>query len=520
MNSATNGLCEYWLQSVRRCSPVMDRALRNHADIAVIDYIDSVFRYSEHSFQPRSDLGDVLYDYVEPLLGQPLAEQVSEDLIRHPVVLTANHHGVDYFAQSVQGSLLFSMGKKQQAGVRTAPVFACGNIPLDNLTYPRGALIYQSDEAHRGPKKLPVFSNKVRRQPVSLVSGVDQTKVNDVIKRMAKTAQSEPGSGDSLTALMHILTEDYGSEAVCRHARYSDQSVIINHRIWQRLFTDQSLIPNLITLELEEIARRLLLKDLANSNSLIYQLLFRAEMRERLISSLDGVTGCWDVSQMSARRAYTNNGVALKTEGTGTFAFWGIDEANRRVPLFPEQQSQGAVLMGVSDSAQSQSLALEPDELINALKDRRLLPSLFSCFTVIALARGVSCLGGYYQAEYLPAIQKGVVDVLQTMAEQAGMKHVIDASYTEGYLSGMQMVMMEKSQTVYPVGPLEIIAAGGLSESDLTKMSNISVENAHLASLLETISDVVPKNDLTAEQVKVLLREQYSRLGGSVLLKH
>lgn len=520
MTKSADSLCDYWLRSVRERSPVMDKTLEDYAETSVTDYLNRVFRFSEQSYQPRSDLGEVLHDYIEPLLGPELAEQTAVDITKDPVVLTANHHGVDYFAQSVQGSLLFSLGKKQHAGVRTAPVFACGNIPLDNLTFPRGALIYQADTASPGPKKLAVFPNKVRRQPVSLVSGVDQKKVNEVIRRISKTKKVGCHHDGSLAALLEILADDYAADTSCKQIRYSDQSVIINHRVWQRLFADEQLMPDLITLELEEVARRLLLKDLTDSDSLIYQLLFSSAVREKLIPLLDGVTGCWNISKMRNRMAQDDSDTVLKTEGTGTFAFWGIDDANRRVPLFPEQQSESLILNGISDSGQSQVFSFAPDELIKALENRRLLPSLFSCFTVIALARGVSCLGGYYQAEYLPAIQAGVIEALQPEFEQTGMKHIIGASYTEGYLSGMQLIMTGREQSVYPAGPLEIISGGALSENDLNKMGNVSVGNAHLASLLETISDVVPASDLTAEGVRMLLREQYSRLSGSVLIRH
>jgi len=52
--------------------------------------------------------------------------------------LTANHHGVDFFAQSVQSSLLFALGNAGYDFPRkTVTVFSFGNISFNNLTYPK-----------------------------------------------------------------------------------------------------------------------------------------------------------------------------------------------------------------------------------------------------------------------------------------------------------------------------------------------------------------------------------------------
>jgi hypothetical protein len=68
---------------------------------------------------------------------------------------------------------------------------------------------------------------------------------------------------------------------------------------------------------------------------------------------------------------------------------------------------------------------------------------------------------------------------------------------SNSYLSGMQVVLNHyESEFLLPAGPVEIIATGGLSQSQLLRMHSTTVRDAHLAGLMETIPDFQPKGDL------------------------
>ena len=136
------GVAEQLLDAVRYQVPVVDKVLQSAGECTVSEYLQQICQVSQQSYQPRSDIAEVIYAYVAPLLGESMAERTAADFLRHPVALTTNHHGVDFCAQSVQGSLLFGLAKRQVEGITTIPVFSCANIPLNNLTYPRGALEY------------------------------------------------------------------------------------------------------------------------------------------------------------------------------------------------------------------------------------------------------------------------------------------------------------------------------------------------------------------------------------------
>ena len=512
-------MSENFLTRVRAEAPVVDSVLQEFSEAPIRHYLEHCSGYVEKTLQPRADLGEAVALYVEPLLGARLAERVARDLIQHPVVLTTNHHGVDYFAQSVQGSLLLGLAKKHFSEAATIPVFACGNIPLDNLTYPRGALLYGPVNGSGWPARIPFFSNKLRRQPVSKVRGLDPAMISQAAKRLGNLEPDSVLSQQQSGVLLELLEQEYSAPDIQALGSYSDQSVVLNNRIWQRMFNVGSQMPELVTLELEKITERLLAGDLQNEDSLLSRLLFDDTAMQRLWLQMDGITGCWQCELLEQRWQLRESPSDLKTQGCGSFVFWGVDERNRRIPLFPEWQQQGAVLRGCDDNGRSVCFALEPEIILNELKTGRLMPTLFTSFAVIALARGVTCLGGYYQGEYLQEIQYGITTVMRDIGQSEDAIALVDAVKTDGYLSGMQTILFDHGGALLPAGITEIIATGKINEAELKRISEITVGDAHRASLAETVPDLLGSHSLVPDELKDLAAEHFTTLSESIVLR-
>lgn len=510
-------LAEQLLSTVRRQAPVVDRVLSSAGDLSVAEYLQQICRVSQNSYQSCSDIAEVIHEYVEPLLGKQLAERTAADFLKHPVALTTNHHGVDFFAQSVQGSMLFGLAKRQVEGVSTIPVFSCANIPLDNVTYPRGALLYGTD-CNDGvwPLRIPFYSNKLRRQPVSRVKGLDTNMIKPVLKRVQEVAAQ--GTDSSLIeSLLQLIEDDYLSEEVQAQQSYSAQSVILNERIWSRLFTASAKMPKLVTIELEKLTQKLLLRDLRSSDSLV-SLLFDKRMISRLYQRLNSVAGCWDQGLLERRWEGRSVSEMKQMPGSGTFCFWGVDERFRRIPLMLIEDSGQRMLCGCDDNGVEYRYSLEAAALADAINQGQLMPSVFSCFLTISLARGVTCLGGYYQADYLPQMQQGVVDLLMQKG-QSQKAALVTESCTDGYLSGMQTIMIEQGNALLPAGPLEILATGEVSIEELKRISDINIRDAHSASLVETVADVLSGDEQKMDWRRTLACIQSEQLSDKVVIR-
>jgi hypothetical protein len=129
--------------------------------------------------------------------------------------------------------------------------------------------------------------------------------------------------------------------------------------------------------------------------------------------------------------------------------------------------------------------------LLEGLQQNQLLPSIFTSLLTLSLARGVVCAGGYFQCEYLPAMQRGLVGAMQAVDGYGDVARRISQVKTDTYLSGMIAVMRRtEAGHLVPAGPLEIIAGGGLDDEALLKMMALSLKDAHIGALAETIQDL------------------------------
>jgi len=274
--------------------PKVGRIIWQYGDLSLSEYVQTLVPEAGiPSYQSRKDLLEVVYHYIEPLLGPDAAKAAVQGLEAHPVVLAAPHFGVEYFAQTFQGRLIFSLSALKKH-ISTRLTFARGNIPLNNAVYPRGALIYKGrpENMDHLPRRLPIFPARLKRTIVSATPAFDRDMVDRAgasLSRMAEEQHIPPGVCDAL----HLILEDiYKSPSVLGLSSYSDQSVVVNQLIWKRIFKCMDKAPESICLEFERIAGRLLKVDLFNPQSLAGLILFDPDLRGHVLAELDGVGGC------------------------------------------------------------------------------------------------------------------------------------------------------------------------------------------------------------------------------------
>jgi hypothetical protein len=517
-------LTNVFLLAIRHLLPVVGRTLQLYGSMPLRAYLDHVVVRTPSSYQPRDEVADAVYRYAAPLLGQAAAEKVRSELRDCPVILTANHHGVDFFAQSVQSTLLF--GSRSLGGgvaATTVPVLACGSVPLNNVTYPRGALLYRSGAggSYEFPKRLPILPDRLKRRMVTQVPAFKEAMVQKAHAKIAQMSQDNEITEKTAKSLRRIFASDYRALEVIGHNEYSNQAVILNSRIWRRLFAEASQAPELAYLEMEKVTSNLLAADLRDSCSLAFAMIFDPQLRAHLLQELDGIRGCWNHHELVRRWANRHQKRQHSpAQSCGTFLFWGINEAGHRIALVPAKRDRQPLLCGVDDGGKTWEIALLPQEIIQGLREKRLLPSLFISFLVISLARGTTCVGGYYQADYLPLMQQGTVAVLSEHSGFEQAAQFVAKVPTACYLSGMQAVMCQHEDGgLVPAGPIEIIRSGGLTAVDLQRLLSLTVREAHIASLFETITDVAPEVAELPDWRRILAKESRELLWNKVVVK-
>jgi hypothetical protein len=489
-----DSLIEYYLAEIRKRVPIVDRTLELYGELPLSEYLDVVTKTASERYQSADDLGDAVYEYALPLLGEEVAAMAREELKQSPVVLTANHHGVDYFAQSVQGTLLFSQRKLPDGSpAKTVPIFACGSIPLDNMTYPRGALLYAT-EGSKLPLRLPLFPDRMKRKMVSEVAKVNEEMIARAEKVLRKRVVECSIPQQVASTLSSVFKKYNVNEESVAVAGYSEQSMLVNQFIWGEILGTLTTKPALVYMELEKIVSILLRKDLQNSDSLAHQLLFCSSLRENFLVGLDGIKGCWTKCELERRLTEKKDIRHQSSKASGTFMFWGVGDDGQKIPLLPIQEGTHCKLVGVDDSGEFWEIELTSSNLYEALHQGRLLPSVMACFIALTFARGVTCAGGYYQGDYLAEMREQLIFVLQQSKLSDRAISSIENAPIDSYLSGMQTVMYRTTNGgLMPAGPIEIIASGGVGDDELDRINNLTVAEAHAASLYETVNDVAPE---------------------------
>jgi Golgi nucleoside diphosphatase len=99
----------FYFDLVCKYAPVIKKSLVDYGNRSIADYVNAYSLPGEPGYQKKDDFFEQVYEYLVPLQGTVIARQAVQDLTETPWILTANHHGVDFFAQSVQSSLLFSL---------------------------------------------------------------------------------------------------------------------------------------------------------------------------------------------------------------------------------------------------------------------------------------------------------------------------------------------------------------------------------------------------------------------------
>ena len=501
--------------------PAVDALLARHESTKLRDYVDQLGLRKRPAFQCHQDFIEEVANYTGESLGSELGAAVAEELREMPQVLSANHHGIDFFAQSTQSNLLFSLRNRGDGTARkTIPVLACGTVPLNNLTYPRGLLIYACTDAagDSGICKLPIFPDSYKRKLVSVAGPFTAEMLYRARGRAKKLIEDEKLIRPLESALNTVLDDfDLVGQGFPDYAR---QATVVNHRLWRSLFRGRSCRSELVCIDLERIASRLLERDLFDNSSICHQLMFDPGLRARLIENLDGQRGCWQVEELLQRCSgsasaggFGQPGSAL---GTGTMFFWGVDAKGRQVPLHVDETRKGTVpeLRGVDDSGLTWAIPFTPEGISRGLRDNRLLPSIFTSYLLVSIARGIDCIGGYYQADYLPNMREAVIE---TLSSDSGTARLNRARDPDPYLSGMQAVGFRAGNRLLPVGPLEIIASGGLSNEQYEQLGEVTVLQAHIASLFDIIMDVSPRGSgpsCSKEEISSLVRDS---VGGKIV---
>ncbi|MFJ3088282.1 hypothetical protein [Streptomyces sp. NPDC086838] len=481
------------LELAARHSPALRACLDEHGGQSLGAFVRT-FAPSPPPWATRAceDLWPVIATHIEALYGAETARVAVAELRADPLIPTSNHFGVDTFADSVHGTLLFGMRPLPQGRPRrTTVILGCSSVSMDNLTYPMGLLLYEPGAGQHSavPLRLPLYPNRYRRWTAGSVPPLTAPMVERASRRLAASEREGRIGAATARTTRGFLRDDLGRAGVLDLPRYGMQAAAINTALWSRLLPAGG--PRPVHLALEAVCADVAARDVRRPNSLLSLLCFDPGVRSAVLRLLDGQLACWRLDGLDRRLARPAGGQSRE----GTVFFWGMREDGRRVPLTHRTRGGQSWLEGRDERGEEMRQPLAPEALAESLAQGRLVPSLLTCFAVLAFARGLTCVGGYYQTGYLPAMRDAVASAVSMV--DAPMAERIREVPAAVHLAGLQCaVLVTRAGASGTAGPLELIAGGGLTPALLQRVRGIPVATAQAAALLEVLPHVVARTEL------------------------
>lgn len=465
---------EELLRQVLKEAPVLAECIAKDGQSSLRSYCEkmvSINRAKEDALEcyPTEAVGEAVKKYLLVLVGEELAELTGEQVKKQRLILTANHHGAEFFAQSVQGNILYSYILERMGYPHIVPVFANTTVNMSNENFPRGLLVYHTNS---GLLKLPVFPFKERNTLVAAADGFTREMAERTLAETVRCQKNGSLAEETAAVIQNILRKCYLDELILGEEKYARQVLHINRRLFQKMYQDEK--KELLYIEMEAISSQLFQWDLANkSNPLLKNLLFKEEMTETLIMELNQKTGCWESGTQR-----------------GTFLFWGVDERKRRFSLSLRKEGARSYLWGMDMEKQEYRYAYDEESILDALDKKLLVPGLFLTFFELYLTRDFVPAGGCFQSVYLREMCRGLIRVLEKEKGYDRELHMLRRKESV-YLSG-PVFLTAGAEAAYPMGTVEIIEHGGLTMKELPALLELSVIRAHEIGLFHFYPDLIP----------------------------
>lgn len=407
---------------------------------------------------------------VERRLGKKVAQEVSTQLLKFPLVSTTDHHGPIDHPFFVNANIISGIpyAEKKDPDLRYLVVFSFASVSVNNASaFPRGILFHGGVGESGSLIRLPILPDKLK---MGVVYSTRAFTREDLTKAEAELEKKEK-AGDIVqgrAALIRQVMEEFFARAEVLNAQdLNAQIAIINYHLWPKLFhppkesqeAPSANVPDLLYIEIETLVADLLReRHLNDASSLMYQVLFDPKYTALVLEHFEKLPGAFSVK-----------------DGWGTYFFWGIDDKSHRVKLMLKDgklQSKEATI----------SIPWTPEGIRTALAEKKILTSMLMCYLMVSLYYGMKCLGGFCQVNDLTMMKEAWVKILRAQGEEEEANAVEPVQTKE--LGGDGMVL-----PYFPTATGDFVPATGIDM--VLHPGDTSFEKYSARSKLVTLTEMM-----------------------------
>ncbi|OGJ56649.1 hypothetical protein A3D88_02615 [Candidatus Peribacteria bacterium RIFCSPHIGHO2_02_FULL_52_16] len=344
----------------------------------------------------KPELISIVRELVAERLDENVADSVARQLEKRPLVSTTDHHGPIQHPFFLNANIISALPYKEARDetLQNLVVFSFSSTSLNNAsTFARGLLFHGGMNGSRNLIKLPIFLDREKMSVVYATRPFTSEDLDRAHAELDKKVQTNQVTAKRAYKVHAILQTHFGAENVLQADDANQQFTKINYMLWPTLFRNAQDVPNLIYVDIESVVRRLLLRHHLTKNTLIYRMMFDPAARTLFLKYFNNLHGAFSLENKS-----------------GSVLFWGIDAQGHRVRLMLHDaalQSEDGVLR----------FELTPEAISDALRNRKMYPSMALCYLMISLYYGMKCLGGFCQVHDLTVIKDAWGQLLTDLGE-------------------------------------------------------------------------------------------------------
>lgn len=406
----------------------------------------SLFEYAGRALAPAQPLSSecsaellsIIKDEVKSLFDETTATEFAEQIAMTGYVSTVDHHGPLSHPSFFHGNFVQALANHER-GYKFVPIFSTASVSLDNHTFPRGFVLHSAN----AEKRLPFFTD--REKHLSVFGAHTYTKEN---VHFLNNTQVFP------IPFKEMISQVVLDPKLFTFKKYRDQGTFMNHLLWKKIFPETKLI----MLPIEKIVSRLLSEVHFKKETLFTELCATENGVTAFEKFFDGVPSAFNAK-----------------EKKGTFLFWGMKDG-KRIRLFREGMSL------VSEDKTFQ-ISLSKEDLMHALQEERLMPSLALCLLLLSCHYGLTLGGGYSQIDYLPKL----CEAFQKSAQAIGGDPLPEMPALDHFGSDFLFLFLkQKNDILVPATTLDYLKYRNEKTDALLR------ELVKKTSLAEAIRNVIP----------------------------
>ncbi len=417
-------------------SPILKENFEKNGKKTLFEHAQSYRenKLSASALARRPELVSAVSARATKIFGKEIAYSVAKQLEKNFFVSTADHHGMICHPFSLSANLIAAT---QSASLENLLVFSCGNVSLNNSSFPKGLIFHSDSHDYRATQQLSFFPASENQRPVIRVQAFTIKDIARVKRNLWSMVKSKAVSMDVAEKISGIIDEVYTQPNILGVEGFAKQASITNMLLWQKFFSTSQTVPRLIYIDQESIVSDLLLLHHLFKETMISRIIFDETVTLIFSKHFDGIRGGFS-----------------KKDKKGSYLFWAIPEgAKYRQQLWLE----GCELVSADGSFR---IPLEAEAVAEKLESGELVPSMLLTFLVLSFYYGLKCLGGFLQPSYLTAMKHAYSQTLRDM----GAKEEIEVfANTETKAMGGDLALaflQDKNKQLHQATGLDLILYG------------------------------------------------------------